>query len=407
MAKRKKKKSKWLLFTIISIFLLIILTIIFLTTGFTAEETIWEKFDNYEDELMNCSLKVTEYLNVGKFDKANYEISNCKDLINNALIEINKLSRNEESRELKIAKLDYEMSNYQVDATRIIISLNQNDYTENEILEKIERAQFLLRSSLYNFYKIEKEYSDTQYYQRYYQSKKEEIEKGVDNIVSLHSQLNQEINSYYDVEYGWMTKYFLQVDPLDPIIVEKTEEISGFSYNQEDIKWALFNFVRTNVNYKYDPSWLTDWAQPPAITLLNQNGDCEDISILLASMFIRAGISDVELCSADVDGDSIYDHMFVAVGGTAWDGTYDGSETAPSEVKNWKQKCFNVNEVVQNPTSAQIIECSSGYVLGEDNLCHEPCGSGYCDEGVYCFNGQCISCPSGTYLATDGRCYNY
>ncbi|HNZ51834.1 MAG: hypothetical protein BWY36_00558 [Candidatus Diapherotrites archaeon ADurb.Bin253] len=29
----------------------------------------------------------------------------------------------------------------------------------------------------------------------------------------------------------------------------------------------------------------------------------------------------------------------------------------------------------------------------------------YCDEGQYCFNNQCISCPKNTYLFEDGLCY--
>jgi len=56
-----------------------------------------------------------------------------------------------------------------------------------------------------------------------------------------------------------------------------------------------------------------------------------------------------------------------------------------------------------NPTPTP--SCESGYVLGSDSLCHLSCGSGYCGEGATCFNNQCISCPDGTYLTTNGKCY--
>ncbi len=52
-------------------------------------------------------------------------------------------------------------------------------------------------------------------------------------------------------------------------------------------------------------------------------------------------------------------------------------------------------------------KCQDGYVLGEDNLCHVTCGNSetYCKTGQ-CFNGQCVTCPSGYYLGIDGRCYS-
>ena len=60
--------------------------------------------------------------------------------------------------------------------------------------------------------------------------------------------------------------------------------------------------------------------------------------------------------------------------------------------------CYNNN---------QCLSCQSGYVLGSDGLCHQECGNSgnYCTNGATCYNGQCLSCPYGGYLGTDGQCH--
>jgi hypothetical protein len=48
------------------------------------------------------------------------------------------------------------------------------------------------------------------------------------------------------------------------------------------------------------------------------------------------------------------------------------------------------------------------HVLGDDGLCHAPCGSpdAYCgEENSYCFRNDCVSCPAETALYNDGNCY--
>ncbi len=60
-------------------------------------------------------------------------------------------------------------------------------------------------------------------------------------------------------------------------------------------------------------------------------------------------------------------------------------------------QCFN----------GECVSCEEGYILGNDGYCHEPCGSPttYCEEGSYCYNNDCVSCPTGYYLGVDGNCY--
>lgn len=51
--------------------------------------------------------------------------------------------------------------------------------------------------------------------------------------------------------------------------------------------------------------------------------------------------------------------------------------------------------------------CSADYILGNDYECYEQCGGAdeYCGSGSSCFNGKCVSCPSGYVLGSNGNCY--
>ncbi len=54
--------------------------------------------------------------------------------------------------------------------------------------------------------------------------------------------------------------------------------------------------------------------------------------------------------------------------------------------------------------------CQTGYVYGSDGLCHLECGSSttYCvNQSAYCYNNECVTCPKGDYLGTNGYCYPY
>jgi hypothetical protein len=57
--------------------------------------------------------------------------------------------------------------------------------------------------------------------------------------------------------------------------------------------------------------------------------------------------------------------------------------------------------------NGQCRGCNPGYILGEDLQCHQPCGGGntYCTGNSVCINGQCRGCSPGYYLGTDLRCY--
>jgi len=51
--------------------------------------------------------------------------------------------------------------------------------------------------------------------------------------------------------------------------------------------------------------------------------------------------------------------------------------------------------------------CQNGLVLGDDCMCHEPCGSSgeYCSDGAICYNNRCAKCQSGLIFGNDGMCH--
>lgn len=67
---------------------------------------------------------------------------------------------------------------------------------------------------------------------------------------------------------------------------------------------------------------------------------------------------------------------------------------------------FNTPKEFKDALDKMKHPCSEGYILGDDNLCHQACGGNrYCTGDSVCVNGRCIGCAPGYYLGTDLRCY--
>ena len=80
-----------------------------------------------------------------------------------------------------------------------------------------------------------------------------------------------------------------------------------------DFKQArkIFEFVRDEIQYVYDPMGLEE-IQSPETTLKLRAGDCEDQAILLSSLLSAVGFESA-LIFADTDNDGVSDHVYSAV----------------------------------------------------------------------------------------------
>jgi hypothetical protein len=164
------------------------------------------------------------------------------------------------------------------------------------------------------------------------------FEKNVDKLLLYYFDLGHEFNLKFDNFFEAETKYFYYVNAKEPIL----------SLDLSSEKWEIFNFVRENIVYRKDVNFGSDWIQTPSQTFYLGSGDCEDISIFLASLFLKAGIEDVQLCFADTNFDSSFDHLFVGVGEGGWDATYSGEKSISSEIENWQVYCYDINEYLFN-----------------------------------------------------------
>jgi hypothetical protein len=219
------------------------------------EEIVWNFLEDYTDNMTSCGIELSNYLTTLEYEKAQMQISKCRMITTDALTTLNRFKREHPSmkEELAVSELDISGDNCLLNAVYTMTTFNRNPSMDEEYSENLIKAgqvELLLRNTLYySYYKPKKEYTHTKYYKRFHESRKKEIEDSTKFIVELHNQINQEINSYYDMEYGWHAKYFFQIDPNDPVIVDITDNLVKGLSDQESIKWRLFEFVRDEVEY--------------------------------------------------------------------------------------------------------------------------------------------------------------
>jgi transglutaminase-like putative cysteine protease len=97
---------------------------------------------------------------------------------------------------------------------------------------------------------------------------------------------NITINSYYD--------YVLFIDTTSPEIKNVADRIVSLAcdYSENYIVChtkALYYFVRNNLNYVRDPTAF-EYVKTPLENLNNLGGDCDDASVLLASLLGSIGV---------------------------------------------------------------------------------------------------------------------
>lgn len=81
------------------------------------------------------------------------------------------------------------------------------------------------------------------------------------------------------------------MDPIDPAVKLVADRIAANSCPNNDICYAkaLFYFVRDSFQYVPDPN-AYEYIKDPKESLMSQGGDCDDASVLLASLLESVGI---------------------------------------------------------------------------------------------------------------------
>lgn len=296
----------------------------------------------YQKSIKTNKKKNKEYgsrKNTTGSDDEQMVLSRLYDIANKDLAKINQFKKEYPSlkRELYAASLDLglliNLLKYQK-----FMKLNKDNLASSRErkIGVLKEGDVFLKMAMYDLYRLQEEYKDTHYYQFYVE--REDTQNVAYIVFELERQISLVINTYYDDKYGYKAKYYKQVDPNDFVVIAFTDKITKGIYDKEAIKKAIFSFVKSKVQYRYDPAWKTDGVQPPALTLLSGRGDCEDHAILMASMFMRAGIYDVKLCEAAVKGKSNFDHMYINAGEKSWD------NLVPNVTK-YRHKCVDLYQL--------------------------------------------------------------
>jgi len=114
-------------------------------------------------------------------------------------------------------------------------------------------------------------------------SKRLTIEQATQGLVMGLDHDNTSINSKQD--------YWKRVNPREPSVKVVADRIvsAGCDTNRACQAKALFYFVRDELNYVSDPS-AYEYVKGPVESLQSTAGDCDDASVLLASMLGAVGI---------------------------------------------------------------------------------------------------------------------
>jgi hypothetical protein len=326
---------------------------------FSNESDYYSEFNLAEQRFDDClsevdtSLLMEDYASVK--DKIQSECQNRFNELKFAYSQFQKYSDSsleEKTIRSKAVESKGTMMLLYYDIADLIMYIESTQPTEEEKL--LEAANTFIdemadiRDILYFYYEARAYYSHTDYY------KEHEVDFSDENVrenLLMYNELVPLVSTIYDSAYGHpVTKYIISVDPEGGWVREVTDSLVVGLADTQEICFAILDYVRSHVIYKHDPAWLNDLPQPAIVTALLGTGDCDDMSIMLAAMFIRAGVPEVELCLADTDLDGIADHMVTQTGGlTVWDGTCSdcGDYSVSNDVENWQMDCYDVVSVLE------------------------------------------------------------
>lgn len=147
-----------------------------------------------------------------------------------------------------------------------------------------------------------------------------------DQVLSDYARLRNELN----LRGGYKRNGPYLITPDDPLIAAKVQEITG-GYSQEEL-WKdyakLYQWTMRNIKYSLDSptpilpesvsgtlGWVMDFWRTPAETIEHGTGDCEDISVMLASMMLNYNQRQFPVCVIGIQttGDNATAHVAVAI----------------------------------------------------------------------------------------------
>jgi predicted transglutaminase-like cysteine proteinase len=109
-------------------------------------------------------------------------------------------------------------------------------------------------------------------------------------------------------------------------VAQFMEKIDTSQYNSaNDMAMKMWELVNDEIDYRLSKVWKT-----PRQTITDSIGDCEDMTFLLATMFVRQGISNHEIAIGNIKGAAGREemHTWNRVNGDIIDGT-----TTPKSVQ--------------------------------------------------------------------------
>ena len=147
-----------------------------------------------------------------------------------------------------------------------------------------------------------------------------------DQMLSDYASLRDEIN----LRVGFKENGPRLIMPDDPEIAAKVQEIAG-SYSEEEL-WkdyaSMYQWTMRNIKYSLDSptpilpesangtlEWGKDFWRTPAETIEHGTGDCEDISVMLASMLLNYNQRRFPVCVIGIQtiGSEAKAHIAIAI----------------------------------------------------------------------------------------------
>lgn len=236
---------------------------------------------------------------------------------------------------------------------------------------------------------------------------------------------------YYGAYCDKIDPYNLEVRKASALAIKNDPG----SYNINQLL-DIYDWVKKNIEYQSVTS--PNIPYPPSETLTTSSGDCKNQAVLIASMVESIGGTSKVVAdpscdhayalvyasnqSQDMQGiaDTIGQHynkqlniQWIIMGNENWlifdpaGGLYPGNtlpECSGNRTAYYVDSCLSCEEQYPNMpytfNGKCYSQCPAGTISVNSNACSP------CPVGDYSYNNECVSCPSGTVLHNNGKCYS-